>query len=107
MTGVAEQEAPGEGVGSGVGEVVSLEPPQAERQARAAAAAFRHALAPKCPGVSLANLRPPHCFGQDPELAHREVGEVAEEGGRVLLVEVVADPLQDPAEREEPGRGPG
>ena len=42
VTGVAEQ-APDEGVGSGVGDVASLDPPQAQRQAKAPVAAARRA----------------------------------------------------------------
>ena len=95
---------PDEGVGTGSGAVGSLDPPQAASAGQAAG----RAAVDRDPAASAerAHLGPTHGLGQDPELPHREVGEVPEEGGRVLLVDVVADALEDPAQDEEAGRRP-
>src|SRR5262245_56714716 len=97
-TGDPAEQVPDEGEGDGVGLVSSL--PQAARTRSRYAAARRRSTSVLRSGAA-------DGLGEYPELPHREVGDVAEERGRLLLVDVVADALQDPAEHEERERDRG
>ena len=74
------------------------------RRSRRPAAGRTHAGADARSGDAASDARPqvrPRGLGEDPERADEQMGEVAEEGRRPLLVDVVADELEDPAEDEQ------
>src|SRR5437762_9627171 len=123
-TGVAEQPTGDvDALGVGVGLPESVPQPLIARTTAAAANVFdlRGETPPsiKCPvgsppgtprrapapgGAALTDSPlsgPARGLGEDPEGPHEQVGQVAVEGGRALLVHVVAHELEDPPHHEQ------